>query len=436
MTGQPRLACLDGRLAGQQIVLARTANTLGVDPRCDVPLLPDERGTVAARHAVILRASSGWILRDLGSPPGTWLNGQRLSRESRLTPGDTFRLGESGPAFRFELGTGPASLREYHRDPRVQRARRVRRLLAGVVFGLLIGLGWGAWRLGLIPWGAHAEQNQLVARIDSLRAHLQAAQAREAGIAGELAAALAAADSAREAVRRGTAGATLARLVDSLAARNAVLRRAAEFDLPAVVAAHRGAVALLVAEPSDLRPVSGTAVAIARRGDTSWVLTSRHLVVDSAGRPARRIGLAFDGSAQVFEALLVRSDPDYDLSLLRLVIRGGTPVIPRLAEEVALGTPLAVVTFPLGFDAATSDWRREGVTASAFTATVAQRTDGRLVLEGFGTRGMSGSPVLTGAGAVAGLVFGGVPGSEGRLVVAVPAAAIRRLLAAEGIRLE
>lgn len=436
MTEQPRLACLDGRLAGQQIPLARNANTLGVDPRCDVPLLPDEGGAVAARHAVILRDPGGWVLRDLGSPLGTWLNEQRLTRESRLTPGDIFRLGESGPAFRFEAGPGPASLLDYHRDPRVRRARRVRGILAVTGLALLIGIGWGTWHFGIVPWGTQADRDQLAARIDSLRAQLGAAEAREAGIAGELATALAAADSAREVVRRGTASTSLSRLVDSLAARNAVLQRATEFDLPAVVTAHRGAVALLLAELADLRPISGTAVAVAGRGDTSWVLTSRHLVVDSTGRPARRIGLVFDGSAQVFQALLVRSDPDHDLALLRLVIRGGTPVISRLDEGVELGMPLAVVTFPLGFDAAATDWRRSGVNASAFTATVAQAGRDRLVLEGFGTQGMSGSPVLTGAGSVAGVVYGGVAGSDGRLVLAVPAAAVRRLLAAEGIRPE
>lgn len=436
MTDQPRLACLDGRLAGQHLPLTRNANTLGVDPRCDVPLLPDEPGAVAARHVVILRDSAGWVLRDLGSPLGTWLNGERLARESRLAPGDTLRLGESGPAFRFELGAGPTSLLDYHRDPRVRRARRVRGALAIVMLALILGVGWGAWHSGVIPWGARAGQDQLIARIDSLRAQLQVAEAREAGIAGELAAALAAADSARDVVRLGTDAAGLTRLVDSLAARNVVLQRASDFDLPAVVAAHRGAVALLLSEPADLRPISGTAVAIAGRGDTSWVLTSRHLVVDSTGRPARRIGLVFDGSAQVFEAVLVRSDPDHDLSLLRIVIRGGTPVIPRLAEEVDIGTPLAVVTFPLGFDAAASDWRRSGVRASAFTATLAQAGEDRMVLEGYGTQGMSGSPVLTGAGSVAGVVYGGVAGSDGRLVLAVPAAVVRRLLDAEGLRPE
>ena len=233
----------------------------------------------------------------------------------------------------------------------------------------------------------------------------------------------------------GTSLDALARRVDRLGAEQGGLLRAAEFDATTVVAAHRDAVALLLVEHEDRSMVSGTAVAIHRSGDTSWVATSRHLVVDSTAGAARRIGLAFDGTAQVFEALLVGSDLDHDLALLRVVIRGGTPVIPATAAPPPPGTPVAVITFPLGLDlAATGDWRLTGVTASAFTATVTQATAQRLVLDGYGSPGMSGSPVLSAAGEIVGIIFGGVPDAASRVVFAVPGEALRSLLAQVGPR--
>jgi signal transduction histidine kinase len=51
--------------------------------------------TVSRRHADLKRADGGWILTDLNSANGTYLNGVRLQKATRLKHGDQVRLGSS-----------------------------------------------------------------------------------------------------------------------------------------------------------------------------------------------------------------------------------------------------------------------------------------------------------------------------------------------------
>jgi S1-C subfamily serine protease len=431
VTGGVRLRRLDGRHAGHTHPLTRDVTTVGSHPASDLHLGGDQFPGVAPRHAALIKAPAGWVVRHLEGQTGTWVNRARVRRERPLNPGDTIQLGEHGPTFRFEADnlappTGLAAQRS---------AVRWALLILGL--GMAVAAGWLGWRSAAAR--SDGSRESLLTRVDSLATVLRTAEARESTLATRLQEAVAEAAETRALLANPdgdrTSLAALAQRVDRMGAAQGGLVRAAAFDLTTVVGAHREAVALLLVEHEDRSLVSGTAVAIHRSGDTSWVATSRHLVVDSTARAARRIGLAFDGTAQVFEALLVGSDLEHDLALLRVVIRGGTPVIPGTAAGPPPGTPVAVITFPLGLDlAATGDWRVSGVSASAFTATVTLATGERLVLDGYGSPGMSGSPVLDGAGDIVGIIFGGGPGVGSRVVFAVPGEALQSLLAQVGLR--
>jgi pSer/pThr/pTyr-binding forkhead associated (FHA) protein/S1-C subfamily serine protease len=63
---------------------------------------------VSTRHAEIRFEGGGWVVADLGSRNGTYLNGRRLAAVAPLQVGDTIRLGESGPELRVAaVAAGP-----------------------------------------------------------------------------------------------------------------------------------------------------------------------------------------------------------------------------------------------------------------------------------------------------------------------------------------
>jgi pSer/pThr/pTyr-binding forkhead associated (FHA) protein len=64
--------------------------TIGRDQQCDL-VLTDE--TVSRWHAALDRGSGGWLLSDLGSTNGTWLNGWRVTSPVRVLPGDRVSFG-------------------------------------------------------------------------------------------------------------------------------------------------------------------------------------------------------------------------------------------------------------------------------------------------------------------------------------------------------
>jgi FHA domain len=65
--------------------------TIGQAADNDVPL-PFDR-TVSRVHAVLERVASRWVIRDLGSRNGTFVNGDRIFGERAIRPGDEIRVG-------------------------------------------------------------------------------------------------------------------------------------------------------------------------------------------------------------------------------------------------------------------------------------------------------------------------------------------------------
>ena len=86
---------------GTQSVDLRPHNTLGRHPNNTIQLLDK---IVSKEHCIILLADGKWILRDLGSLNGTYINGERVQGERPLRHGDEIALGSTRA--RFDDGSG------------------------------------------------------------------------------------------------------------------------------------------------------------------------------------------------------------------------------------------------------------------------------------------------------------------------------------------
>lgn len=85
-----RLIVLEGSHPGRQYALSRTA-TIGRGRTVDVPV---EDGLVSREHAIVSQDEMGFLVRDLGSRNGTYVNNQRIDVE-RIKFGDRVAVGQT-----------------------------------------------------------------------------------------------------------------------------------------------------------------------------------------------------------------------------------------------------------------------------------------------------------------------------------------------------
>src|SRR5260370_12444356 len=83
---------------------------MGVGSRrlCDVRCAGELDLDVSARHASVIRHGDAFVLRDLGSTNGTFVNGQRIAGDVSLKNGDVIAFGQNGPALEFYVLPGEA----------------------------------------------------------------------------------------------------------------------------------------------------------------------------------------------------------------------------------------------------------------------------------------------------------------------------------------
>ncbi len=92
-SAQPRaLLVTGGALVGTIIPLASATITIGRSPACSL-VLEDEYAS--SRHAQLSPVEGGWLIEDLGSRNGTFVDDERLSEPQLLSPGTTVRIGQT-----------------------------------------------------------------------------------------------------------------------------------------------------------------------------------------------------------------------------------------------------------------------------------------------------------------------------------------------------
>ena len=97
----PPLAVVEGPCAGRTFLLDGRSASVGRSHQCDVTIADP---TVSEWHAELEPGPDrAWVLRDLGSQNGTWLDGQPVVGDAIAAPGATIRLGATHLRLRDEV---------------------------------------------------------------------------------------------------------------------------------------------------------------------------------------------------------------------------------------------------------------------------------------------------------------------------------------------
>ncbi len=90
---------------GQETVTLAPRNTLGRHPSNSIQLLDK---IVSKEHCVIVQQGNEYVLQDLGSLNGTFINGERVAGERALRDGDELALGSTRAIFHQDMSRMPA----------------------------------------------------------------------------------------------------------------------------------------------------------------------------------------------------------------------------------------------------------------------------------------------------------------------------------------
>jgi pSer/pThr/pTyr-binding forkhead associated (FHA) protein len=107
------LQILSGPSAGGYFSLDRDSTIISTRPDCEIMLQSE---AVSRQHAAFVREGGGWVLRDLGSTDGTFVNGTKLTSPAMLQDGDIVGISDTVMVFGIERELGDTAL--FEDDPR------------------------------------------------------------------------------------------------------------------------------------------------------------------------------------------------------------------------------------------------------------------------------------------------------------------------------
>lgn len=82
---------IDDPVEGEQLVCLLDEGVIGRDFRCDVVIHDDEASRMHARVSPL--GSQHWLLADLATTNGTFVNTERIVGPARIEVGDVIRVG-------------------------------------------------------------------------------------------------------------------------------------------------------------------------------------------------------------------------------------------------------------------------------------------------------------------------------------------------------
>ena len=483
---------LSGARVGQTETFVKAYVGLGRHPLSDVRFDAERDLDVSARHAAIVRRGDTFVIQDLGSRNGTFVNGTRIEGDTQLHDGDVIGFGAKGPAVEFRiLATDDAVTGSTVAEAAAARASQPRQMVAAVhpgsplpppspasaparrtstavriavevarqtkqlrnttkvLFGLLFlavaAFGWIQWKNAR----AARELTDLQHRADSLttemthlltqfqdqiqtvRQALQQSQTEVARLRSQLDIAGSSGDA--------SAMARLRAELDDAERRQHGIAGAAAVDYRAISQKNQDAVAMVIVEfPGDER-FSGTAFAVDSQGT---MVTNKHVLVGEEGnRTPQRIAVKFSRSRQWFQGRFVGVADSADIGVLKVDIRGGTPRVLGVehnAQNLQRGDPVAIIGYPLGFDlpmeGQSSDVQNFVAEPTLTVGTASKVLRSVVQVDGYGAPGSSGSPIFDRNGRVVAVLYGGERESNGKIIYAAPAADVLSYLRRQGIR--
>ena len=447
---------LSGARAGQVEAFRKGYIGLGRHPLSDVRFDAERDLDVSSRHAAIVRKTDWFVLQDLGSRNGTFVNGTRITGDTPLKNGDVIGFGAAGPALEFAVietetdlpvTTAAEGMAERASTPRevvprpstgvriaVEVARQTAQLRRTtkflIVLLLIVGTGftWMQWD------GRRRTHNltQLQARADSLMHESRDMTTRFRSELQGVRDALTTSQTETTRLRHeldGSSGdaSSVARLRTELDAaerrQHALAGAVGGVDYRAISHRNQDAVAIVIVEFTDGDRFSGTAFCVDSMGT---MVTNKHILVGEDGtKTAKRIGIIFSGSTQMWRGEMIGVSPDADLGVLRVLIKGGTPRVAGIAntrEGIERGDPVAILGYPLGFDLPMEAQGGSPIAEPTLTVgTVSKALTSVVQVDAYGAPGSSGSPIFDRDGRVIAILYGGERESNGKIIFAVPA---------------
>ena len=408
---------LSGARAGQIDVFRKGYIGLGRHPLSDVRFDAERDLDVSSRHAAIVRKPEGFVLQDLGSRNGTFVNGQRITGDTLLRAGDVIGLGEGGPSMEFQIieatepsrptprrSTGMRIPAEVSRQ--TAQLRRTTKILIALLVLVVAGFTWTQWDAG-----RRARELALlqVRELEGVREALRASQDETARLRRAL-----------EASSGDAASISLLRAQLDAAERRQ--RAIAGVDYRAISQKNQDAVAIVLVELTDGERSSGTAFSVDSMGT---MVTNKHLLVgDDGTKTPKRIGVIFSGSTQFWRGEMIGVSSDADIGVFRVQIKGGTPRVSGLAlnsEGLERGDPVAILGYPLGFDLPMEAQGGQPIAEPTLTVgAVSKALTSVVQVDAYGAPGSSGSPIFDRDGKVIAVLYGGERESNGKIIFGVP----------------
>ena len=446
-----------GGRAGHREVFDKSYIGCGRHPLSDLRFEPDKDLDVSAKHAAVLRSGERYVLRDLGSRNGTFVNNRKVETDYELADGDVMRFGIHGPEVEFRVshegaeqvieavrvptvapapgrpgapGRPPPSKQVVARDRpsatsvlRAQvSAQRARYRALLIALGVVV-----AGAVVVVLWQGRTAEHQVATlgtALDSLSREVQALQLAQARADSEATALREQLTRERDPNRR----AALQQDLTSVQQQQRGITAAQGVNWAAINRGNARAVAMIYVRFTDTTLMwTGTGFSISPDG---LLLTNRHVVVNLQNQPPRDIAVQFPGSKEILRARLEQVAPDVDLATVRITDTvkiadpGPYPVVQgiRFDATVEVGDPVALIGYPLGMDAPMGGTARAPIVRTTLApGTVAKiLPDSLLQLDAYSATGASGSPILDREGRVIGVEFGGLRESGGRVVLGLP----------------